>query len=329
MDFDALTGGVEPGGLRVKNDIRLLICYLLSSINAPLSKQDIVQIMQENSLANYFEVMDSLSEMIQKGTIDTVSFNQLNEKEDCVICNDITCNIAKQLDSTLPISVRDCAVSAAFKLLAKAKREKELKTKKKQLKQLKAALEAAPENPYLASEIEKIKAQIKKLSEPFKYVYVIELQEYKRGTYAGCSNWHFHLFVTGGLTSREIESMWKAGQRINCNNFQPERFGAETAARYMMKDPQGKRRFACSRNLDKPITPPPKDGKVSRRTVERMATVYANDAEYWERKYKGYKFVRCFSRFNAYNEHWYVSVVMYKTNKAMPEWTMSDWVQPL
>lgn len=211
----------------------------------------------------------------------------------------------------------------------KAKREKELKTKKKQLKQLKAALEAAPENPYLASEIEKIKAQIKKLSEPFKYVYVIELQEYKRGTYAGCSNWHFHLFVTGGLTSREIESMWKAGQRINCNNFQPERFGAETAARYMMKDPQGKRRFACSRNLDKPITPPPKDGKVSRRTVERMATVYANDAEYWERKYKGYKFVRCFSRFNAYNEHWYVSVVMYKTNKAMPEWTMSDWVQPL
>ena len=60
-----------------------------------------------------------------------------------------------------------------------------------------------------------------------------------------------------------------------------------------------------------------------------MATVYANDAEYWYIKYKGYKFVRCFSRFNAYNEHWYVAVVMYKTNKAMPEWTMSDWVQPL
>lgn len=211
----------------------------------------------------------------------------------------------------------------------KAKREKELKAKKKQLKQLKTALEAAPDNPYLVSEIEKLKAQIKKLSEPFKYVYVIELQEYKRGAYAGRSNWHFHLFMTGGQTSREIESMWKAGQRINCNNFQPERFGAETAARYMMKDPQGKRRFVCSRNLDKPITPPPKDGKVSRRTVERMATVYANDAEYWERKYKGYKFVRCFSRFNAYNEHWYVSVVMYKTDKAMPDWTMSDWVQPL
>ena len=108
MDFDALTGGVEPGGLRVKNDIRLLICYLLSSINAPLSKQDIVQIMQENSLANYFEVMDSLSEMIQKGTIDTVPFNQLNEQEDCVICNDITRNIAKQLDKSETRKRKSC-----------------------------------------------------------------------------------------------------------------------------------------------------------------------------------------------------------------------------
>ena len=27
MDFDALTGGVEPGGLRVKNDIRLLSAF--------------------------------------------------------------------------------------------------------------------------------------------------------------------------------------------------------------------------------------------------------------------------------------------------------------
>lgn len=125
MDFDALTGGVEPGGLRNKNDIRLLICYLLSSIDAPISKQDIVQIMQENSLANYFEVMDSLTEMIEQGTIDAASDKDCNKADDCVICNDISRNIAKQLDHTLPISVRDCAVAAAFSLLAKAKREKE------------------------------------------------------------------------------------------------------------------------------------------------------------------------------------------------------------
>ncbi len=125
MNFDALTGGVEPGGLRIKNDIRLLICYLLSSIDAPLSKQDLIQIMQENGLANYFEVIDALSEMLQKGTIDAAPVNHLQEEADCVICNGVSRSIAKQLDSTLPISVRDRAVSAALALLAKAKREKE------------------------------------------------------------------------------------------------------------------------------------------------------------------------------------------------------------
>ena len=45
MEFDAFTGGVEPGGLRTKNQIRILICYLLSSVDAPLSRQDIIGIM--------------------------------------------------------------------------------------------------------------------------------------------------------------------------------------------------------------------------------------------------------------------------------------------
>ena len=40
MEFDALTAGVKPGGLRSKQDIKLLICYLLSSIPQGLSKTD-------------------------------------------------------------------------------------------------------------------------------------------------------------------------------------------------------------------------------------------------------------------------------------------------
>ena len=37
MDFDAFTGGIAPGGLRSKSDIRILICYILKSVQAPLS----------------------------------------------------------------------------------------------------------------------------------------------------------------------------------------------------------------------------------------------------------------------------------------------------
>ena len=47
MEFDALTAGVKPGGLRSKQDIKLLICYLLSSIPQGLSKTDLINVLQE------------------------------------------------------------------------------------------------------------------------------------------------------------------------------------------------------------------------------------------------------------------------------------------
>ena len=120
MGFNAFSAGVEPGGLRTKDDIRILLCYLLSSVNAPLSKDDIVSILQENGLANYFEVTEAISEMAGKGMI------LLSGSGDslCSIGENGRL-IAGQLDTTLPSVVRKKAVAAAISLLAKAKREKE------------------------------------------------------------------------------------------------------------------------------------------------------------------------------------------------------------
>ena len=122
MDFDAFTGGIEPGGLRNKNEIRILICYLLASVDAPLSKSDIVSIIQDNALANYFEVTDSLAEMTENGNVIVSGVNN----EFCQ-ASDTARMIAKQLDKALPPVVRDKAVAAAINLLAKAKRESENK----------------------------------------------------------------------------------------------------------------------------------------------------------------------------------------------------------
>lgn len=120
--FDAFTGGIEPGGLRTKNEIRILICYLLASVNAPLSKDDILSIIQDNGLANYFEVTDALSELTEHGNVMTSGENN----ELCTV-SDKARMIAKQLDSALPPAVREKAVAAAINLLAKAKRERENK----------------------------------------------------------------------------------------------------------------------------------------------------------------------------------------------------------
>ncbi|XOQ49294.1 MAG: DUF4364 domain-containing protein [Eubacteriales bacterium] len=122
MDYNAFTGGIEPGGLRNKNEIRILICYLLSSVDVPLSKTDILNIIQDNGLANYFEVTDSLAELVEKGNL-VVS----GENNELYSVSQTARLIAKQLDKDLPPVVRDKAVAAAIRLLAKTKRERENK----------------------------------------------------------------------------------------------------------------------------------------------------------------------------------------------------------
>lgn len=120
MNFDAFTGGIEPGGLRTKNEIRILICYLLTSVNSPLAKKDLIEIAVENGLANYFEMTDALSDLLEKGII-TVS----GDAAEICSATDTARMISKQLDSDLPPTVRHKALCAATNLLARAKREQE------------------------------------------------------------------------------------------------------------------------------------------------------------------------------------------------------------
>lgn len=167
----------------------------------------------------------------------------------------------------------------------------------------------------------------KKLSAPFKYYIAIEEATYKTGKLKGRSNWHFHVFITGGIDRDTLEDMWPNGLRTNVKRYQPEKFGPEAAARYIAKDTQGRRRFRCSKNMTRPDQRH-KDGKISRRGVEAMAKLRADDAAFWEKRYKGYRFIRCFPRYNEYNSHWYVSVIMYKAgaDAELPEWKIDDWL---
>ncbi len=166
----------------------------------------------------------------------------------------------------------------------------------------------------------------KKLRSPFKYYYTVEQVEYKSGKYAGKKNWHLHIFLTGGIPRDTFEDLWGKHVRVNTNRFQPERFGPEAAAKYITKDAKGTRRIKHSRNIVKPKKKNI-DGKITKRGVELLAKKREFDKDYWERRYKGYRFIRCFPRHNDYNGHWYVSVIMYRADKALiPEWKISEWM---
>ncbi len=120
MNYDAFTAGINPGGLRSKNEIRILICYLLSSMEAPLAKADLIGIIVDNGLANYFETMDAVADLAGKNIIAV----DKSEQELCT-ATETAKMISKQLTSDLPPAVRHKALCAAINLLAKAKRERE------------------------------------------------------------------------------------------------------------------------------------------------------------------------------------------------------------
>lgn len=208
----------------------------------------------------------------------------------------------------------------------KTKRKAEAKKAAKIADAYQNALQKDSGNSALQAASAAAAEKAERLAKPMKYIYCIERRTYKTGERKGKDNWHYHLFVSGGLDAAEMERAWTAGARCNCARYQPQTFGLEAAAKYLCKDPQGRKRFACSKNLDRPITLPPKDGKVTAGTVAKMATQRIDDAVYWERRYKGYRFVRCFARMNPFNGHWYVSVVMYRTESEPPAWSGSEWL---
>lgn len=120
MAFDAFTAGVKPGGLRSKNEIKLLICYLISSMKEGISKEEVINVLQENSFANYFDSNNAFSDLLENGNI--ILDPNDNAK---YIVTDSGKMIATQLETSLPISIRKQAISSALNLMAKVKLERE------------------------------------------------------------------------------------------------------------------------------------------------------------------------------------------------------------
>lgn len=99
-----------------------------------------------------------------------------------------------------------------------------------------------------------------------KYVYVIEYDDGESGTKA--KRIHQHVIMSG--MDRDIaQQLWTKG-RANCDRLQPDEYGFEALARYMLKDPKGKKRWSGSKNLAEPIETIA-DHKVTVRQVERIA----------------------------------------------------------
>lgn len=106
---------------------------------------------------------------------------------------------------------------------------------------------------------------------------------------------HHHIIMNGGLDRDTIEDLWckrrTKGEKeaeslgyVNADRLQPNENGIEAICKYMVKRPQGRKRWSSSRNLERPCSRS-NDYKYSKRKVEKLAKD-PNNREEFQKIYK-------------------------------------------
>ena len=109
-----------PGMLTNLMDIKVLICYLLYSLGEPLDKEQMIDMIFENDLAEYFDIRAAVMQLVENGNVDEDSDGTLT------LCES-GAEAAEQLESTLPYSAREKVVREGLKIATLSKRKKENK----------------------------------------------------------------------------------------------------------------------------------------------------------------------------------------------------------
>ncbi len=108
--FDAFRQGVEPGGMMTTARVKLLICYVMKSLDMAVPKKVMTDALCETSLANYFEVANAVDELASLGYIEKIH----TESGDKFKIAEGGADIASTLETDLPRSVRLKALKHAM-----------------------------------------------------------------------------------------------------------------------------------------------------------------------------------------------------------------------
>ena len=118
--YDAFSAGVEPGGLRNRNEIKVLIAFLLKNTEQGLLRRQLMEVIQREGLANYFEASQALESLIEGGSVE------VDESDDDELLSLTAAGkTAANIEDELPRAVRDKALATAEELLKQERRMKE------------------------------------------------------------------------------------------------------------------------------------------------------------------------------------------------------------
>lgn len=118
MAFDTFDEGINLGGMRSKNEIKTLICYLYNSVKENMDKGIVIQAILKQGLANYFETSSAFDDLVMNGNLIPA-----DDEHKTYSLTKNGAEIAKQLDSTVAYTIKEKAYACAVKLLAEKKKE--------------------------------------------------------------------------------------------------------------------------------------------------------------------------------------------------------------
>lgn len=116
--------GIAPGGLKEVYEVKILICYLLHSVETPLSSQNISEIFSEDEAVDYFTFVTALNELKTSGHLNVLQ----SDGEERYSLTDLGVETAVNLKQALPSSLREKVVKRGMKLLSKIRRDNEVST---------------------------------------------------------------------------------------------------------------------------------------------------------------------------------------------------------
>ncbi len=120
MENNATAAGVQLGGLFNTAEIKILICYILNSINEPVPASLLINELHFAGIANGFEVSDAIVSLSSSGHI----LCDDNVKDTYIITNSGK-EIANELKSSISYTVKDRAFALTVKMLSRIKNIKQ------------------------------------------------------------------------------------------------------------------------------------------------------------------------------------------------------------
>lgn len=156
--------------------------------------------------------------------------------------------------------------------------------------------------------IRRLKRRIKKenVQEELKYIYVTEHSEGKKGIRC-----HHHLIINAILPRDIIEELWIHGKRIKSTKLHGDELHLTGLATYLSKDPKGKKRWCCSKNLKDPkITR--SHSKFTKKKINNMTRNQNLVKEEMEKTNPGYVYISHQIYINEHNGKPYIYVQMRK-----------------